>query len=272
MTNPAWSLVAALNSLQKPMMLTPCWPNAGPTGGAGLAWPAGICNLICPVTFFAIKIFFKPRMNTDSTASFPFIRVYRRLSVVKMLRFFHLPIFQFNWSVSSKNVHGHLQFAAIRLNLFDDAAEVQEWAVVDLDRFSDFKIHFRFFVIFGFRNLRFDRVNFFRRRRSGTISAHESDDTLRIADEIPWLFDDAMVLIQQNHINEHVARIKFARRHSFLAATHLSHFLHGNEDLFDQVTHFLGLDPLFNAFFDLLFLAGQRMDDKPLAFHCRRIQ
>ncbi len=66
MIMPAWSLVVALNSLQKAMMLTPCWPKAGPTGGAGLACPAGICNLICPVIFFAIKIALKlsPPANT----------------------------------------------------------------------------------------------------------------------------------------------------------------------------------------------------------------
>ena len=39
-------LVAALNSLQNAMMLTPRGPSAVPTGGAGLAWPAGICNLM----------------------------------------------------------------------------------------------------------------------------------------------------------------------------------------------------------------------------------
>ena len=27
--------VCALNALQNSMMLTPCWPSAGPTGGAG---------------------------------------------------------------------------------------------------------------------------------------------------------------------------------------------------------------------------------------------
>src|SRR5665811_2001971 len=35
------------------MMLTPCWPRAGPTGGAGLAWPAGICSFIFAITLFA---------------------------------------------------------------------------------------------------------------------------------------------------------------------------------------------------------------------------
>src|SRR5579871_2673512 len=46
MIRPSWSLpeVLALNVLQKSMMFTPCGPNAVPTGGAGVALPAGICN------------------------------------------------------------------------------------------------------------------------------------------------------------------------------------------------------------------------------------
>src|SRR5258708_12958692 len=56
MIRPSWSLadVLALNALQKSMMLTPCGPSAVPTGGAGVALPAGICSLTCAVTFFAI--------------------------------------------------------------------------------------------------------------------------------------------------------------------------------------------------------------------------
>jgi hypothetical protein len=46
MIRPSWSLpdVLALNALQKSMMLTPCGPSAVPTGGAGVALPAGICS------------------------------------------------------------------------------------------------------------------------------------------------------------------------------------------------------------------------------------
>ena len=51
---PASDWVCALNALQNSMMLTPCWPSAGPTGGAGLAAPAGICSLISVRTFLAI--------------------------------------------------------------------------------------------------------------------------------------------------------------------------------------------------------------------------
>ena len=34
---PRWASVAALYALQNSMMFTPCWPSAGPTGGAGVA-------------------------------------------------------------------------------------------------------------------------------------------------------------------------------------------------------------------------------------------
>src|SRR2546426_909054 len=37
------------------MILTPCWPRAGPTGGEGLAFPAGICSLTIACTFFAMS-------------------------------------------------------------------------------------------------------------------------------------------------------------------------------------------------------------------------
>src|SRR3984893_6227161 len=57
MIRPSWSLpdVLALNALQKSMMLTPCGPRAVPTGGAGVAFPAGICNFTRAVIFFAIR-------------------------------------------------------------------------------------------------------------------------------------------------------------------------------------------------------------------------
>src|SRR5438093_12445998 len=71
-TMPAWFLVAALNSLQNAMMLTPCWPKAGPTGGAGLACPPGICNLMLPIIFLAIRLQdFRINEDLDQTSSTP---------------------------------------------------------------------------------------------------------------------------------------------------------------------------------------------------------
>src|SRR5215470_13853593 len=55
MMRPCLSCVRALNVLQNSMMLTPCWPSAGPTGGAGFACPAGHCSLTTATTFLAIS-------------------------------------------------------------------------------------------------------------------------------------------------------------------------------------------------------------------------
>src|SRR4051794_7823065 len=54
----SWPCVRALNSLQKAMMLMPCGPSAVPTGGAGLAFPAGIWSFTKPDTFFAITLLY----------------------------------------------------------------------------------------------------------------------------------------------------------------------------------------------------------------------
>src|SRR5215212_8643028 len=51
---PASFWVWALKALTNSMMFTPCWPRAGPTGGAGLAWPPVAWSLMVVRTFLAI--------------------------------------------------------------------------------------------------------------------------------------------------------------------------------------------------------------------------
>jgi len=48
--------------LQNSMMFTPCWPSAGPIGGAGVAFPAGTWSFtIAWIGFvFAIRILSLP--------------------------------------------------------------------------------------------------------------------------------------------------------------------------------------------------------------------
>src|SRR5262249_47470507 len=53
---PFWSLVRSLNWETNCPMFTPCWPSAGPTGGAGVAAPPGTWSLIWAVTCFAIVL------------------------------------------------------------------------------------------------------------------------------------------------------------------------------------------------------------------------
>src|SRR5271167_1851490 len=51
---PRWLSVAALYCLTKSMMFTPCGPSAVPTGGAGVAWPAGSCTLTTAASLFLL--------------------------------------------------------------------------------------------------------------------------------------------------------------------------------------------------------------------------
>src|SRR5262245_13216406 len=50
--SPRCCSVAALYCLQNSMMFTPCWPSAGPTGGAGVADPAFSCSVKVLTSFF----------------------------------------------------------------------------------------------------------------------------------------------------------------------------------------------------------------------------
>src|SRR2546421_9491550 len=104
MIRPSWSFaeVLALNALQKSMMFTPCGPRAVPTGGAGVALPAGICNLTCPVTFFAIE---------------------------SLLNLFHLQEFQFDRGGAAENRDHHAQRAAVGIYLVHLAGEIGERTV-----------------------------------------------------------------------------------------------------------------------------------------------
>jgi hypothetical protein len=55
-TIPLWLCVRALNCFTNSMMFTPCGPRAVPTGGAGVAAPAGHCNFTNAWIFFAIAL------------------------------------------------------------------------------------------------------------------------------------------------------------------------------------------------------------------------
>src|SRR6266480_4906043 len=87
--------VCALNALQNSMMLTPCWPSAGPTGGAGFACPPGICSLINVRTFLAMSV-----------------------------EFFHLVERQLHRNLALEDVDEHLQLLLVRVDVDDLAVEV----------------------------------------------------------------------------------------------------------------------------------------------------
>src|SRR4051812_32575956 len=90
------------------MMFTPCWPRAGPTGGAGLAAPAGTWSLISVRTLRAIG-----------------------------LDLLHLVEADFDRSLASKDRHKDPELARVVHDLGDLAREVRERSGHDLDRLAD---------------------------------------------------------------------------------------------------------------------------------------
>src|ERR1700731_226156 len=107
---PSGSLaVLALNCLQKSMMFKPCGPSAVPTGGAGVALPAGNCNLIVVCTFLAMSlpqiIFFVSRVSAQL------------LNARKI---------QFYWRRTPENRYRNLQPAVVPINFLDRAVEIRK--------------------------------------------------------------------------------------------------------------------------------------------------
>src|SRR3990170_5825376 len=107
--------VLALKVLQNSMMLTPCCPSAGPTGGAGLAFPAGICSLTIAVTTFAIG--FLPYLNG--------------LNRLNDLNFLHLQKSQLHRRGPAEDANQHLDLGMLLVHLIDDPVEPEKRAVDD---------------------------------------------------------------------------------------------------------------------------------------------
>src|SRR3972149_9302554 len=116
---PAWEAVRTLYSLTKAMMLTPCWPRAGPTGGAGVAWPAGICNLTNPVTCFL-------GAAISSSLYLPVNLAGHDLQEV-----------QLNRGGASKDRHHDLDFLALQIHFRHKAREIGKRPIGHLDRITD---------------------------------------------------------------------------------------------------------------------------------------
>src|SRR5919204_3893284 len=115
MMRPFSCAVCALKALQNSMMFTPCCPSAGPTGGAGLAWPPGIWSLMIVRTFFAIALI-------------------QFLDVVEANLDRHLPL---------EDVHHHLELLPVGVHVGDLAVEVRERAARDLHRLAERELDLR---------------------------------------------------------------------------------------------------------------------------------
>src|SRR5918995_1113677 len=90
-------------------MLIPCGPSAVPTGGAGVALPAGSCRVR------TIRIFLATGFQ------------------VPFLEFLDLEEIQFDGRLAAEDADEHLDLVALRVDLVDRADELGERPVGDAD-------------------------------------------------------------------------------------------------------------------------------------------
>src|SRR5262245_12264537 len=122
MISPACSRVASLNCLTNAAMLTPCAPSAGPTGGAGVACPAGHCSLILVVISLAMR-----RFLLVGSAVRPARRGTRPSDGLD------LPVLQLDGGRAAEDRDDDLHRALLRVHLVHDAVEAVERTRLDLD-------------------------------------------------------------------------------------------------------------------------------------------
>src|SRR5215213_1256522 len=142
MMRPACPAVRALKFFTKSMMFTPAWPRAGPTGGAGVAAPAGICSLIYPVIFFAIG-------SSD---------------------LLHLREVELDRRLPAEDRHHDLQGVAVEVDLVHHAREVVERSVGDAHRLRFLEYVFRLRLLFRRHHLLEDLVDLFLGERSRLLA------------------------------------------------------------------------------------------------------
>src|SRR5438046_2897348 len=122
------------------MMLTPCWPSAGPTGGAGLARPALICSLMIAASFFflgGISVFLFRVVPRGGPARH---RVAARLPAGNRSDLGDLGERQLDRSLATEDRHEHLQLLAVRVDLTDGSGQRGEGAVHNGDGLADLEV------------------------------------------------------------------------------------------------------------------------------------
>src|SRR5215210_5127858 len=133
---PASPCVWALNALTNSMMLMPCWPRAGPTGGAGEAWPPGAWSLMVVRIFFAMRMFRVSRARRTARSS-------RSPSATLRLDLLHLIVADLDRRLAAEDGHEDLEPGRVLVDLGDLAGEVRKRAGDDLDGLADRELRAR---------------------------------------------------------------------------------------------------------------------------------
>src|SRR5918992_3421025 len=104
------SAVRSLKALMNSMMLMPCWPSAGPTGGAAVAAPAGAWTFSIARIFFAIR---SPRGPCGADAPLPLACGDAPASPSVLLELFDLEEVELHGRLATEDADEHLDLVAL---------------------------------------------------------------------------------------------------------------------------------------------------------------
>src|SRR3954451_7592389 len=225
---PFSACVCALNALQNSMMLTPCCPSAGPTGGAGLACPPGICSLISVRTFLAISV--------------------QLLDLVEGQLDGNLPL---------EDVDEHLELLLVGVHIDDLAVEVRERAGRYLHRLAERVLDLCTWPLAVAAPGVQDAVDLGLRERDGLCAgADEAGDSGRVLHDRPRL-------VGHVHVDEDIAREHALFGLDLLALFRLDHLLGRDDDAAEARCLVHGHDPVLEIGLHLVLVPRVSVDDVP---------
>src|SRR5256714_6663709 len=220
--------VCALNACENSMMLTPCWPSAGPTGGAGFACPPGICSLMSVRTFLAMSV-----------------------------QLLHLVERQLHRNLALENVDEHLQLLLVRIDVDDLAVEVGERAGGYLHRLAERELDLRARPLAVAATGVQDPVDLaLRQRHRLGARPNEPGHARRVLDDRPRF-------VRHVHVHEHVARQHALLRLDLLAFLRLDHLLGRDDDATEARCLVHGHDPVLEIGLHLVLVPGVGVDHIP---------
>src|SRR6185312_6556412 len=147
---PTCPAVRSLYSLQNAIILTPCGPSAVPIGGAGLAFPAGICSFTTALTRFAI-LFHTP-------VYFTLIQPHARYNAG--LDLLNLKEVQNDRSLTAEKRNQHRHLITIHIYIANSANKLGKWAINHTHTLAFSETDLRLGLLRLLRHLLQDRLDF----------------------------------------------------------------------------------------------------------------
>src|SRR3954465_7337581 len=229
--------VWALNALTNSMMLMPCWPRAGPTGGAGDAWPPGAWSLMVVRTFF-IRAF---RLICG-----------RRAATLDLL---HLVVPDLHRRLAPEDGDQDLELARVLVDLGDLAGEIRQRAGDHLHGFADRELSP---CRPRDRHLAMEQaIDLGLGQRDRLVGrADEPRDSRRALHDLPGILIEV-------HVHEHVAGHGPLLDRDLLVVLHLLDRLGRDDDLAHGARLVQGGHTVLEILLDLVLVPGVGVDDVP---------